>query len=157
MYADLVDGADHLACITLAFGVGKQSRRSSRTTRREPAHLHALEKKDAPNKNTSTVHRHQREEQRYKAWGSYLKEPMHHGAGDEHAALKLNEHVAFIHSKSCCAIPWAPIPCRTGSANFSEPSTNENDENMVLIAGTSAWPTSTSPSQPLFNHTTSAR
>ena len=139
MYADLVDGAGHLACITLAFGIGKQFKAVLKDhTSRSPLTFMLLEKKDAPNKNSKQPFiAINAKNNVYKAWGSYLKEPMHQWARETSTrALKLNEHVAFIHSKFLLRDPLGADPLVvTGSANFSEPSTNENDENMVLIRG----------------------
>ena len=50
--------------------------------------------------------------------------------------LKLNLHVSYIHSKFLLHDPLGDDPIVvTGSANFSAPSTNDNDENMLLIRG----------------------
>jgi hypothetical protein len=48
----------------------------------------------------------------------------------------LNNHVDFIHTKFMLINPLSDDPVViTGSANFSEPSTNANDENMLVIRG----------------------
>jgi phosphatidylserine/phosphatidylglycerophosphate/cardiolipin synthase-like enzyme len=50
--------------------------------------------------------------------------------------LQLNQHVSYIHSKFLLQNPLGDDPIVvTGSANFSAPSTNDNDENMLLIRG----------------------
>jgi len=50
--------------------------------------------------------------------------------------LGLNRHVAFIHCKFLLHDPLGDDPIVvTGSANFSAASTNENDENMVIVRG----------------------
>jgi phosphatidylserine/phosphatidylglycerophosphate/cardiolipin synthase-like enzyme len=50
--------------------------------------------------------------------------------------LGLNRHVAFIHCKFLLHDPLGDDPIVvTGSANFSTASTNENDENMVIVRG----------------------
>ncbi|HEY6760570.1 MAG TPA: phospholipase D-like domain-containing protein [Baekduia sp.] len=49
---------------------------------------------------------------------------------------KLNGFVNFIHTKYLIIDPLTDHPVViTGSANFSPPSTNENDENMLWIGG----------------------
>jgi phosphatidylserine/phosphatidylglycerophosphate/cardiolipin synthase-like enzyme len=48
----------------------------------------------------------------------------------------LNTHVRFIHTKIALIDPLGRDPVViTGSANFSEASTTENDENMLVIRG----------------------
>jgi phosphatidylserine/phosphatidylglycerophosphate/cardiolipin synthase-like enzyme len=48
----------------------------------------------------------------------------------------LNTHVRFIHTKYMLIDPLTDDPLViTGSANFSDASTKENDENMVVIRG----------------------
>ena len=50
--------------------------------------------------------------------------------------IGLNQHVTYIHLKFILHDPLGPDPIVvTGSANFSEASTIENDENMILIRG----------------------
>jgi phosphatidylserine/phosphatidylglycerophosphate/cardiolipin synthase-like enzyme len=50
----------------------------------------------------------------------------------------LNTHVKYIHTKYMVTDPLGPNPVViTGSANFSEASSNENDENMLVIRGNS--------------------
>ena len=50
--------------------------------------------------------------------------------------LELNQHVAYIHSKFLLMDPLGDDPIVvTGSANFSTASTNDNDENMLIIRG----------------------
>ncbi len=48
----------------------------------------------------------------------------------------LNEHVQFIHTKYMLIDPLGDDPIVvSGSANFSAASTNENNENMLVIRG----------------------
>jgi phosphatidylserine/phosphatidylglycerophosphate/cardiolipin synthase-like enzyme len=48
----------------------------------------------------------------------------------------LNEHVQYVHTKFMLIDPLGDNPTVvTGSANFSEPSTLKNDENMLVIQG----------------------
>lgn len=48
----------------------------------------------------------------------------------------LNTHVRYIHTKFMLVDPLSEHPLVvTGSANFSEASTDENDENMLIIKG----------------------
>ncbi|ATB41358.1 hypothetical protein CYFUS_006823 [Cystobacter fuscus] len=48
----------------------------------------------------------------------------------------LNGHVKYIHTKYLLIDPLGPAPLViTGSANFSDASTRDNDENMLVIRG----------------------
>jgi phosphatidylserine/phosphatidylglycerophosphate/cardiolipin synthase-like enzyme len=48
----------------------------------------------------------------------------------------LNRHARFIHTKFMLVDPLGPDPVViSGSANFSDASTNANDENMLVIRG----------------------
>ena len=48
----------------------------------------------------------------------------------------LNSHVPYIHTKFMLIDPLGSNPIViSGSANFSDPSTNANDENMLVIQG----------------------
>jgi phosphatidylserine/phosphatidylglycerophosphate/cardiolipin synthase-like enzyme len=88
----------------------------------------------------------------YKAWGSYIEDPVYRFARDENEEqinfykrfavetnnkkLGLNHHVSYIHSKFLLFDPLGNDPIVvTGSANFSDNSTTANDENMLIIRG----------------------
>lgn len=48
----------------------------------------------------------------------------------------LNDHVKYLHTKYLFIDPFTDNPTLiTGSANFSEASTKNNDENMIIIKG----------------------
>jgi phosphatidylserine/phosphatidylglycerophosphate/cardiolipin synthase-like enzyme len=48
----------------------------------------------------------------------------------------LNAHVRYVHTKYMLVDPLSDDPLVvSGSANFSDPSCNENDENMLVIRG----------------------
>jgi phosphatidylserine/phosphatidylglycerophosphate/cardiolipin synthase-like enzyme len=73
------------------------------------------------------------------AVGSTLRKRR--GRGSESRALEehltgLDTHVEFLHTKYMLVDPLTDDPLViTGSANFSEASTRENDENMLVIRG----------------------
>ncbi|NKN36124.1 hypothetical protein HFC70_07105 [Agrobacterium sp. a22-2] len=139
LYAELLDSAEHLSCITLAFGISAVFKQRL-SDNHAGSHLafFLLEKEDKPNPRSSTpfVALNARNNV-YKAWGSYLREPLHQWARETSAGrLGLNQHVSFIHSKFLLRDPLGADPIVvTGSANFSEPSTTSNDENMLIIRG----------------------
>jgi phosphatidylserine/phosphatidylglycerophosphate/cardiolipin synthase-like enzyme len=139
MYAALVDEAEDLSCITLAFGIGEVFKALlSDNTNHSHLAFFLLEKEDKPNKRSKKkfVALNSRNNV-YKAWGSFLRQPLHQWAKETSAGiLGLNSHVSFIHSKFLLRDPLGADPIVvTGSANFSPPSTKENDENMLIIRG----------------------
>jgi phosphatidylserine/phosphatidylglycerophosphate/cardiolipin synthase-like enzyme len=139
LYFQLVDEAGRLACITLAFGINKSFKtRLQDNTASSAIAFFLLEKQDKPTKaNQNTFVFIGAKQNIYKAWGSFLREPLHQWAKETSAGgLGLNTHVSFIHSKFLLRDPLGPDPLVvTGSANFSDASTNDNDENMLAIRG----------------------
>ena len=139
LYVKLVDEAEKLACITLAFGIGKAFKEQLKdNTSQSHISFLLLEKEDKPNKRSVQPFIAINASQNvYKAWGSFLREKLHRWAKETSArGLGLNQHVAFIHSKFLLRDPLSDDPIVvTGSANFSEASTNANDENMLIIRG----------------------
>jgi phosphatidylserine/phosphatidylglycerophosphate/cardiolipin synthase-like enzyme len=139
LYVKLLDAATMCSSITLAFGVNKTFKEQLRdNTQHNHIVFLLLEKEDKPKKNskepfiainaTNNV---------YKAWGAYLDDPVYQWTRETNARiLEFNSHVAYVHSKFLLVDPLGADPVVvTGSANFSEPSTNENDENMLIIRG----------------------
>ncbi|MBA4095441.1 MAG: hypothetical protein C0484_01555 [Rhodospirillum sp.] len=139
MYAALVDKAEELSCITLAFGISDVFKAQiSDNTKQDHLAFFLLEKRDKPNpKSKKEFVALNAKNNVYKAWGSFLRNPLHQWAKETSArALGLNTHVSFIHSKFLLRDPLGLDPIVvTGSANFSKASTNDNDENMIIIRG----------------------
>ncbi len=139
MYARMMDEATDLACVTLAFGINKQFKALLQdNTPNNALAFVLLEKADKPNpSSTQPFVNINASNNVYKAWGSFLKQPLYRWAKETSARrLGLNTHVSFIHSKFLLMDPLGDDPIVvTGSANFSEPSTNANDENMLLVRG----------------------
>jgi phosphatidylserine/phosphatidylglycerophosphate/cardiolipin synthase-like enzyme len=139
MYVRCVDSATACSCITLAFGINK----TFKTQLLDNTNLNhlvfmLLEKRDRPNARSKTPFVPLTAANNvYQAWGSYIDDPVYQWARETNArALKLNSHVAYIHSKFLLMDPLGEDPITvTGSANFSEASTNDNDENMLIIRG----------------------
>lgn len=139
MYAAMVDDATDLSCITLAFGIGKIFKELlSNNTPDSHIAFFLLEKQDKPNaRSKDPFVALTAKNNVYKAWGSYLRDPVYQWAKETSAkALGLNTHVSYIHSKFLLKDPLSTDPIVvTGSANFSDPSTTDNDENMLVIRG----------------------
>jgi phosphatidylserine/phosphatidylglycerophosphate/cardiolipin synthase-like enzyme len=138
-YAAMLDDAEELSCITLAFGINKLFKEAIRDNPRDD-HLafFLLEREDkaAEGKEDEFVTIDSRNNA-YKAHGSFLSEPLHRWARETTAKhLGLNRHVSFIHSKFLLQDPLGEDPIVvTGSANFSDAATRSNDENMLVIRG----------------------
>jgi phosphatidylserine/phosphatidylglycerophosphate/cardiolipin synthase-like enzyme len=129
-YAKLMDKATESVFLTAAFGVSKEltaifehpkpylrylllDKRSGevKTIARNPSNLASgggyLGEKNKP-------------------WSNWLTEKL----------TGLNPHVQYVHTKFMLIDPLSQDPLViTGSANFSEPSTTDNDENMLVIRG----------------------
>lgn len=138
-YVDMLDNAEDAACITLAFGIN-QLFKDALSDNDPGSHITftLLEKKDAASKNGKTPFVYIGAGQNvYKAWGSYMEDPLYNWARETSTrSLGLNKHVAYIHSKFMLVDPLGHDPVVvTGSANFSDASTRDNDENMVIIRG----------------------
>jgi phosphatidylserine/phosphatidylglycerophosphate/cardiolipin synthase-like enzyme len=73
----------------------------------------------------------------YKAYGSELDTTLGRWVREtDNIKIKLNQFVSYIHLKFILKDPLGSDPIMvTGSANFSNASTRENDENMLIIRG----------------------
>jgi phosphatidylserine/phosphatidylglycerophosphate/cardiolipin synthase-like enzyme len=129
-YAQLMDGAQASVLLTAAFGVSKE--------------LTAIfdHKKDylrylLLDKRTGTVMTIARSPSNQVTAGGYLGEknrPWSNWLVEKLTGL--NTYVQYVHTKIMLIDPLSDDPIViTGSANFSEPSTTANDENMLLIRG----------------------
>lgn len=139
LYFELMDSAETTGCITLAFGVTKdlKTKLKDNTAASQILFL-LLEKRDKPTpKNRDTFVYINARNNVYSAWGSFLRDPLYQWTKETNArALGLNTHVSYVHSKFLLRDPLGADPIVvTGSANFSPPSTNANDENMLIIRG----------------------
>lgn len=139
LYVKLVDGADSVACVTLAFGINQRFRNALKDN---PPLEHItfllLEKRDKPAKNSKTPYVAVNASNNvYKAWGSFIRDAVYQWARETNTLrLGINRHVSYIHSKFLLRDPLGEDPIVvTGSANFSDASTNDNDENMLVIRG----------------------
>ncbi|WP_454848617.1 phospholipase D-like domain-containing protein [Rhizobium binxianense] len=143
MYVSALDSASSYGGITLAFGVNKKFKaalvdNTADNRPKRPVVFLLLEKQDRPNPRARDPFVPLTARQNvYQAWGSFLRDPLYQWTRETNArSLGLNTHVAYIHSKFLLKDPLGDDPIVvTGSANFSDDSTNSNDENMLLIRG----------------------
>jgi phosphatidylserine/phosphatidylglycerophosphate/cardiolipin synthase-like enzyme len=140
MYVETLDNAETYGGVTLAFGINERFKTALKdnSAGTHPVIFLLLEKRDRRNPNAKKrfvpiTSRHNV----YQAWGTYLKDPVYQWARETNArSLGLNTHVAYVHSKFLLKDPLGDDPIViTGSANFSDASTNGNDENMLVIRG----------------------
>ena len=139
LYVDMVNSGKLCSCITLAFGIGKEFRETLRQNTALSNLVFILEEKEdvanprakEPFVKITTANNV------YQAFGSFINDPVYNWARETNTRkLELNQHVAYIHSKFLLMDPLGDDPIVvTGSANFSEASTNANDENMLIIRG----------------------
>ncbi|HEX2536352.1 MAG TPA: phospholipase D-like domain-containing protein [Chitinophagaceae bacterium] len=138
-YVRMLDNAEHIGCITLAFGINALFKEFMKdNTPKSAISFLLLEKEDKPRKNSRTPFVFIGARQNvYQSWGAYLEDDLYQWTREVSTiGLGLNRHVAYIHSKFLLVDPLGDDPVVvTGSANFSEASTNENDENMLIIRG----------------------
>ena len=139
LYVDLADSSKVTSCVTLAFGINELFKTALKdNSNKKNVVFLLLEKEDKPNsRSTKPFVVLNARNNVYKAWGSNLKDPVYQWARETNARqLALNRHVSFIHSKFLLKDPLTSDPVVvTGSANFSVASTNDNDENMMIIRG----------------------
>ncbi|MBB3753783.1 hypothetical protein FHT44_006305 [Mycolicibacterium sp. BK634] len=132
-YADRMDAAETAVFLTAAFGVTDQF---EEVLRNEKPYLRyvLLERKDedmtalkAPRLNQVVA----ADILRPNAFEGWLERDW-----QEERLTDINTHVKYIHTKYMLLDPLGPDPVViTGSANFSNASTNSNDENMLVIRG----------------------
>jgi phosphatidylserine/phosphatidylglycerophosphate/cardiolipin synthase-like enzyme len=126
-YASLMNGVTKGAFFTAAFGISDQVQA---VLRRDVDYLRygLLERADGK------VELLKRDRDNVFAVGASLAGAI--GGWAEEALTGLNVHVRFVHTKFMLLDPlsWDPIVI-TGSANFSKASTTNNDENMLVIRG----------------------
>jgi phosphatidylserine/phosphatidylglycerophosphate/cardiolipin synthase-like enzyme len=139
LYVKMADSAERAACMTLAFGISSELKQAlmDNTSQSHIVFL-LLEKKDTPNNRSSKPFvAINAANNVYQAWGSFLRDPVYQWVRETNAReLQFNEHISYIHSKFLLMDPLGADPIViTGSANFSEASTTDNDENMIVIRG----------------------
>ena len=139
MYAKMNDEAKDLSCITLAFGINLDFKKllKNNTGQSHLAFL-LLEKEDKPNpRSKEPFFAVNAKNNVYEAFGSYLHgDSLYEWVETTNIKLGLGTHINYIHSKFLLVDPLSDDPIVvTGSANFSAASTNDNDENMILVGG----------------------
>jgi phosphatidylserine/phosphatidylglycerophosphate/cardiolipin synthase-like enzyme len=138
-YADLMNGAQSGVFFTAAFGVNARLRKVLATHKPYLRYL-LLERDDRPNAGDPDIEIYRRDPENLIAVGSHLDDSVlerwvaRNFADEELTGL--NKHVKYIHTKYMLIDPLGDDPIViSGSANFSDASTKNNDENMLIIRG----------------------
>jgi phosphatidylserine/phosphatidylglycerophosphate/cardiolipin synthase-like enzyme len=133
-YAELAGSASSLLCMTFAFGINQRFHPVFEAS--TGGLRYAL--LDSPGNNDEAqqkVKELRRKVFNRFAIGSYLAQNRFDRWVHEQLS-GLNRHAHYIHTKYMLVDPLGEDPIIvTGSANFSEASTRENDENMLVIRG----------------------
>jgi phosphatidylserine/phosphatidylglycerophosphate/cardiolipin synthase-like enzyme len=128
-YVQLMARADQAIFFTAPFGVTARFEAELRTRRDIPRYL-LLDKR------TNDMELARADPNNSIAVGAYLGQPGGYRQFMQEYLTGLNSHVKFIHTKYLLVDPLSANPVVvTGSANFSDASTTDNDENMLVISG----------------------
>jgi len=138
-YADLMDGARSSVFFTAAFGVNPLLRRVLAKNKPYLRYL-LLEREDKDNEDDPDIALYKGDRENLMAVGSHLTDDvLADWVAKNFATEELtgkNKHVKYIHTKYMLIDPLNRDPIVvTGSANFSNASTKNNDENMLVIYG----------------------
>jgi phosphatidylserine/phosphatidylglycerophosphate/cardiolipin synthase-like enzyme len=133
-YAEQAAAANTMLCMTFAFGINKAFVPMFETP--FPGLRYALLDNDGTNADMkATVLRLRKKSFNRFAVGSAIRVNKFDKWVKERLT-GLNKHVPYIHTKYMLVDPFGPDPIIiTGSANFSDASTKDNDENMIVIRG----------------------
>ncbi|KUJ58348.1 phospholipase D-like domain-containing protein [Chryseobacterium aquaticum] len=133
-YAEYMDNFESLVCGMFPFSFSKHMKEII-TKDTDKLKYIIIDKKD---KNTTLV---SNDHDNIIIYGTYLKDGLYDWLEETHSGLLLNSkpsHVGtnFIHNKVVLIDPLGEVPIViTGSANFSDNSILNNDENTIIIKG----------------------
>jgi phosphatidylserine/phosphatidylglycerophosphate/cardiolipin synthase-like enzyme len=127
-YADMMDRAKRSVFFTAAFGISDPLEQVLAIDR-PYLRYGLLERED------DSIELLKRDRDNVFAVGARIEDDLLDGWAKE-ALTDLNVHVKYIHTKFMLIDPLSSDPIViTGSANFSDASTRQNDENMLVIRG----------------------
>lgn len=139
LYRTLLTDAKTLACGTFPFGITRSWRQPLADSGTGRLRFLLLDKADNPKplKGEQSVVKLDWRSNIYMAYGSELDTPLGRWVKEtSNKTLGLNTWVSYVHLKFLLCDPLGADPIIvSGSANFSAASTEENDENMLLIRG----------------------
>ena len=127
-YAQRMDAAETAVFLTAAFGISEPIERVLEEDRDYLRYV-LLEREDEDMEVLSRD-----PDNRFAVGGTYGETPLGNLLAERLSGL--NSRVFYVHTKYALVDPLGEDPLViTGSANFSEPSTKNNDENMLVIRG----------------------
>ncbi|WP_338832031.1 phospholipase D-like domain-containing protein [Bradyrhizobium sp. 27S5] len=140
-YAKLAASADQALFMTFAFGINKLFKDVYRTSR-APFRMALLEKATRPMKDGPEKKKEEQDIQQLRnmpentfAIGDFIRTTAVDGWLKEKLS-GLNSNVRYVHNKFMLVDPLSDDPIVVaGSANFSDASTTNNDENMIVVRG----------------------
>jgi hypothetical protein len=127
VYAGLVEGATAMACGIFPFNIDGCFRTAFDGDKDFPRYIIVDRSSNSfvPNDRDLDV-----------AAGAYIKNPVDQWVREKSAASLFYTGTDFVHNKLLIVDPLGAAPrIVVGSANLSKPSTNENDENMLVLKG----------------------
>lgn len=138
-YAKLMNRAQSGVFFTAAFGVNQLLRTVLASHKTYLRYL-LLEREDEDNPDAPEIALYKRDRENLIAVGSHLSDSVLERwiqkRFREEELTDLNSHVRYVHTKYMLIDPLSSDPIViTGSANFSNASTRNNDENMLVIRG----------------------
>jgi phosphatidylserine/phosphatidylglycerophosphate/cardiolipin synthase-like enzyme len=127
-YAERMDAAETALFLTAAFGINELIERVLEEDRDYLRYV-LLERKDEDMEVLSRD-----PDNRFAVGATYGDTPLGNLLAERLTGL--NRHVMYVHTKYALINPLSDDPLViTGSANFSDASTKNNDENMLVIRG----------------------
>jgi phosphatidylserine/phosphatidylglycerophosphate/cardiolipin synthase-like enzyme len=128
-YAERMDAAESAVFLTAAFGISEPFERVLEEDRDYLRYV-LLEKEDEDMEVLSRD-----PDNRFAVGGTFGDNPLGNLLLEERLT-GLNSRVFYVHTKYALVDPLSDDPIViSGSANFSEPSTKNNDENMLVVRG----------------------
>jgi phosphatidylserine/phosphatidylglycerophosphate/cardiolipin synthase-like enzyme len=127
VYAELVRDAQEMACGMFPFNVDERFQTAFNEPKNFPRYVivDKSSNKFTPNDEDLDV-----------TAGAYIKNPIDQWVKEKSAGTLFYGGTDFIHNKLLIVDPLGLSPkIVVGSANLSKPSTNENDENMLVLKG----------------------
>ncbi len=127
VYAELAEGANEMACGIFPFNIDQRFQDAFNADKDFPRYIIVDKGNNKFNANDRDLDI---------AVGAYIKNPVDQWLAEKSAGSLFYGGTDFVHNKILIIDPLGQSPkIVVGSANFSQPSTTGNDENMLVIKG----------------------
>ncbi|MBI4811077.1 MAG: hypothetical protein HY800_06510 [Ignavibacteriales bacterium] len=128
-YADLIDGANEMVCCIYPFNIDKRFQTVFQEDKKYIRYILLDERREYNTFQTN-------DKDVEVTAGSYIKSEVDQWVAETSAGRIIKSGVDYLHNKIIIIDPLGKTPITiTGSANYSENSTNKNDENTLVIKG----------------------